>query len=92
MSNIHGEVVTVYGCLSHSKRIVPVQGDGYPDRYKFNPDESRSLPSGKDKEEERLEAALCPGGRLLSINVSATERNPANAKVLVQFSSYPLLI
>jgi hypothetical protein len=83
LSNINGEVLTVRACLSHGRRIVPNADDGYPDRYKFSPDENRN-PSGlKDKEDERLEAALCPGGRLLTLNVSAVERSPVYARVLV---------
>jgi hypothetical protein len=56
-------------------------------------DDSRS-PSGlKDKEDERLEAALCPGGRLLTLNVSAVERTPVVSRILViaQLPTYSII-
>ena len=77
--------MTIKACLSHGRRIIPTMEDGHPDRYKFVPDENRNSAGMKEKEEERLEAALCPGGRLLTLNVSAVERSPAFSRVLVFF-------
>ena len=77
--------MTMRACLSHGRRIIPSMEDGHPDRYKFVPDENRNLIGMKEKEDERLEATLCPGGRLLSLNVSALERVPTFARILVSF-------
>jgi len=83
--------LTIRACLSHGRRIVPNSDPGFPDRYKFNPDESRNPAGIKDKEDERLEATVCPGGRLLTLNVSAVERAPVFARVLVRASAVKIL-
>ena len=59
----------------------------FTDRYKYVPDDNRNSGGMKEKEDERLEATLCPGGRLLTLNVSAVERGPAFSRILVNFTS-----
>lgn len=86
-------------CLSHGKRIIPRDDDGYPhrvlpdssgsrtwDRDRFidtgNKQRNREFDLDQDMDglqddtEDIEEAALCPGGRILRLNVSATEKEP----------------
>ena len=100
LSGLLSEKYVLKACLSHGKRIIPVQDDGYPhrilpdhgsgsrswDRDRFvdtgNNQRNREFDLDQDMDgvqddtQDIEEAALCPGGRLLRLNVSATESVP----------------
>ena len=105
LSGLLSEKYVIKACLSHGKRIIPRNDDGYPYR-KLSDQKSGNSRSWENRDRERIslldtnnrefgefdldqdmdgiqddtedieEAALCPGGRLLRLNVSATERTP----------------
>ena len=107
LSGLLSEKYVIKACLSHGKRIIPRNDDGYPYR-KLSDQKSGKSRSWENRDRERIslldretsnrdfgefdldqdldglqddtheieEAALCPGGRLLRLNVSATEQTP----------------
>ena len=92
LSGIASETVHLKACLSHGKRIIPTLSahfDPYSE-YSMNPggggggSNSNSGPDKKQADEEEL--ALCPGGRLISLNVSSDQRSmPSFRRVLVPY-------
>ena len=106
LSGLLSEKYVLKACLSHGKRLLPRNDDGYPhrilpdhsvsnpwNRERFNDkkgnkiskhsknrehtfDFDQDLDGVQDDTEDIEEAALCPGGRLLRLNVSATEHVP----------------
>ena len=99
LSGVKNELYTVKACLSRGKKVIPrldpyrdpmtqsasnigQPGSGIGLNSGLNND--KSFLSGKNPR-EREEAILCPGGRLLSLNVSGSERNSEFARVLVPY-------
>ena len=100
LTGVGSESIQLKACLSHGKRLVPTLSAHF-DPYSDFPlsgtglgGSSGSILSGGkglgdglvgagnfDKEE----AALCPGGRLLSLNVTANERIPNIRRVIVPY-------
>ena len=98
MSGVVNELYTIKACLSRGKKIIPRLDPG---RDPLTQSESNSGQSSSNlgmnqglndnaylagkNPREREEALLCPGGRLLSLNVSGSERNSEFARVLVPY-------
>ena len=90
---------TVKACLSRGKKIVPRLDPGRDPLTESETNSGQSgsnlgMNSGLNSENsylsgknprEREEALLCPGGRLLSLNVSGSERNSEFSRVLVPY-------
>ena len=91
LSGISSETIHLKACLSHGKRLIPTLAahfDPYSD-FPLPPVPPLTIEtdpfSARDREEEKEEASLCPGGRLISLNVSADERVPKIHRVMVPY-------
>ena len=99
LSGVANELYTVKACLSRGKKIVPRLDPGRDPLTESETNSGQSgsnlgMNSGLNNENsylsgknprEREEALLCPGGRLLSLNVSGSERNSEFSRVLVPY-------
>ena len=88
LSGINSENIQLKACLSHGKRLIPTLAahfDPYSSDYPIPPPPPRGGQGSEAREEDREEASLCPGGRLLRLNVSAAERVPSFARVMVPY-------
>ena len=99
LSGSKSDLYIVRACLSRGKRIIPVidpdrsmsptQQTMYPDgggrRDPGKPELNTDRILSRQEELERDEKLFCPGGRLLSLNVSGSERNPEFSRVLVPY-------
>ena len=99
LSGVKSELYTVKACLSRGKKIIPrLDPDRDPlDQSNTNngqPVNSMGINQNFNNEKpflagksarDREEALLCPGGRLLSLNVSGSERSSEFARVLVPY-------
>lgn len=89
LSGISSESIQLKACLSHGRRLVPTMAshfDPYSDRalQKGMMESVHTVgvvPSTFDKEE----ASLCPGGRLISLNVTADEQVPNIQRIMVPY-------
>ena len=91
LSGISSETIHLKACLSHGKRLIPTLAahfDPYSD-FPLPPAPPMTIEtdpfSARDREEEKEEASLCPGGRLISLNVSADERVPKIHRIMVPY-------
>ena len=99
LSGVKSELYTVKACLSRGKKIIPRldpdrdpldqsnTNNGQPlNNMGINQNLNNDKPflAGKSAR-DREEALLCPGGRLLSLNVSGSERSSEFARVLVPY-------
>ncbi len=73
LSGVSSENLQLKACLSYGKRLIPTLSahfdpySGYP----LPPPISVPGSTQKEREENREEMSLCPGGRLFSLNVTA---------------------